>query len=436
MFLRFSKIGGAQATTGTPKAVTVPPVLSVVNAAGHYGATWVNFMWGGASWRLPFTNSVTMPVIPAGTVSYRFEAGPAFDPVGDITVEAALPTVSTWYTYVNSETLPILRQPNLPVTWKAAIGSSPEFTGALDASWVGIKVTMNALNAVVLSGYTNSVRAANNDSLIRTQQKVSVGTLWFKAKIVVSGGSGTLYLEKSTSTSPTANYTVAPRVTFLVPYSDNWTQYRVDLNADTASYCYRLRHPSGPTFGNDGIYVEDIVISPAAADVVITKDMVEHNPEYPSRDDPITFKIAVTNVYAGVPASNISPKLVWRLNKGLDVGVWTNTPMPSIGGNQYQVTLPALDPGEFQYYYRADFTGYAYTGPLYVTLSSPADNEADFSEVLQPTGKIAHERRTPAVFPDFPNSQFFDCSVLPPVNAFSGQPTTNAFDYLSFTITE
>ena len=240
-------------------------------------------------------------------------------------------------------------------------------------------------------------------------------------------------MERSTNISLSSIHD--PLATLQVPATTQWVQYRVDLNTDTASHYYRIRHPSGTEYGTSRIVVKDIVFSPAVADVAITKEMVEHDPGYPSRTDPVTFTVSVTNVFAGAPASNISPKLVWRLNKGLVPGAWNTTYMPPIGGDQYQVTLPPLDPGDFQYYYRADFTGYAYTGPLYLTPNTTVDNLADFSNLLDANNQLV-EGRSPAVLPDFPDSQFFDLSVNPPVNEFSGQATTNAFSYYSFEITE
>jgi len=63
------------------------------------------------------------------------------------------------------------------------------------------------------------------------------------------------------------------------------------------------------------------------------------------------------------------------------------------------------------------------------------DNLADFANWVDADNRIA-ESRSPAVLPDFPGSQFFDLSVNPPVNEFSGQATTNAFSYYSLEITE
>ena len=182
--------------------------------------------------------------------------------------------------------------------------------------------------------------------------------------------------------------------------------------------------------------VKDIVFTPAVADVGISKAMVEHDPGYPSRTDPVTFTIGVTNAFAGAPAANIAPKLVWRLNKGLVPSAWNTTSMAPIGGNEYRVTLPPLDPGEFQYYYRVDFTGYAYTGPLYLTPNTTVDNLADFSTWLSGSNLVA-ETRSPAYYPDFPNSQLYSLAVDPPVcinDASELDEETNPFNYLGFTV--
>ncbi len=422
-----AKINGAAAGTGTAIAdLKTPPTISVTSSGD--AAVWVTFTHKGATWRLPMTNggaeySVVMPVMPAGTVSYRIESGTAFDPYSSTNVFEFLPATGT-YSYINSETLTNLRQPALTV-WKSVVGSNLDFSGLLDANWRGVALGIALDNTVILKGNTNFV-AHNFDPQVKTRQTMTVGSIWFKAKLNGSGGPGTLYVEKSAGSYTYSEHEILDNGVIEVPYTSNWIQYRIDIDSDTPAY-YRIRHPSG--IDSDNIIIKDIVISAPAADVVISKEELEYSPGYPSRHDPVTFKVSVTNVLAGAPASNISPKLVWRLNEG----AWTQTPMPPIGGNQYEVTLPKMDPGDFEYYYRADFTGYAYTGPFYVTSGNPADNESDFSIWLDSSDNIA-ETKGPAYYPDFTNSQLYNLGVEPPLAINDGSELEDPFSYLSFNI--
>ena len=427
---------------GTPCNVTNPPVLSVT--ASGYAAVWVNFRYKGATWRLPMTNGVApycldMPVIPAGDVEYRIEAGEAFDPYSSTNTVEALPGASTYYKYVNTATLSEQRLPNL-ATWystKFQPGGYTDddhlITQSINDYWRVNALSMNYDGTVNFRGFTD-VQAANLDASIRTRVVETVGSIWLKARYVGDEGAGTMLIERSTSSTFASNVELLD--TLLVPTTTQWVQYRIDLNQDTASHYYRIRHPSGSVYGASRIELKDIVFTPAVADVGISKAMVEHDPGYPSRTDPVRFTIGVTNAFAGAPAANIAPKLIWRLNKGLVPSAWNTTSMAPIGGNEYQVTLPPLDPGEFQYYYRVDFTGYAYTGPIYPTVNTTVDNIADFSTWLSGSNLVA-ETRSPAYYPDFPNSQLYSLAVDPPVcinDASELDEETNPFNYLGFTV--
>jgi len=422
--LSSAKINTAPAGTGTAiPDLKTPPTLAVT-ATGHT-AVWVTFTYKGATWRLPMTGtggdnySVLMPVMGAGTVSYEIYGGTAFDPYSDSTSEAVLPASGT-YTYVNSETLSVQRQPDLAV-WRSVTGDNI-YSGNLDDGWRATSIGVNFDKTVNLAGGLAPQAEPSNPSL-RTRSALTVGSIWIKAQFLGSEGEGTLFIEKSTSANPNLPHTLVEQLD--VPYTSNWIEFRVDLNDDTPAY-YRIRHPSG--FDSNTIIIQDIVVTAPTPDVVLFKDEVDYSPGYPSRTDPVTFTVSATNVYAGTPAENISPKLVWRLN----ASAWTTTPMAPVGGDQYQVTLPAMDPGEFEYYYRADFTGYSYTGPFYPTGGNPADNIGDFSLWLN-NNKI-EEAKGPTYYPDFVNSHLYNLAVMPPVGIYNGAALQDPFDYLSFKI--
>ncbi|MGI5867835.1 MAG: hypothetical protein ACOX9C_00115 [Kiritimatiellia bacterium] len=436
--------GFVAAGQGTACTVDSPPVISV--GASGYDAVWVNFRYQGATWRLPMTNGVTsyclnMPVIPAGTIEYRIEAGTAFDPYSSTNTVDSLP-VSGYYSYENTATLSNARKPNL-VTWYdnkfypgGYLNNEETYSGLIDNDWRAIELSMNP-HYLILSGYEESQGQSYVDPALRSQASLLVGSIWFKARYKGNEGSGTLVIERSALPSFRSSH--AEVETIQVPATTGWVQYRIDLN-DVSGFYYRVRHPSGAEYGDANIDIKDIVFSPPVPDVVITKSMMEHVPGYPSRSDPVTFTISVTNVFAAVPALNISPKLVWRLNKGLTPGVWNTTPMSPIGGDQYQVTLPPLDPGDFQYYYRADFTGYAYTGRIYGPDTGSTQDEIvnldEFSKWIDNNDNIA-ETRFPAYYPDFTDSQLYDLGVDPPVCNNDGSVLDKVFEpfsHLGFTV--
>lgn len=436
--------GFVNAGSGTSCNVENPPVISIT--ASEHDAVWVNFRYRGATWRLPMTNGVApyclnMPVIPSGTVEYRIEAGSAFDPFSSTNAVEFLPSSSTYYTYVNSNLpLPEQRKPYLAGWYSSYFqpgGHTDDAyatTGYINNDWRAVALSMNYDATVNMLGKSDS-QGAHLDAAIRTRTLQTVGSIWFKARYTGGvGASGVLVIDRSTNVNPLFAHDVI--ATVQVPTTPKWVLYRIDVNDDTASHYYRIRHPSGTEYGTSRIEIKDIVFTPAVADVTVTKAMVEHDPGYPSRTDPVTFTITAQSTYAGAPASNISPKLIWRLNKGLASGAWNTAYMASIGDDQYQVTLPPLDPGDFQYYYRVDFTGYAHTTDLYLTPNTTIINLNDFSKWKDANDRVA-ESRSPAYYPDFPNSHLYNLAVDPPVCLNDGSEWDEAlqpFDYLGFSI--
>lgn len=426
--------GSASAVGAVPdiNAATLPTIAATSTGNSF---VWINFKSGTSSWKKQMTldgsaYKIVMPLMPVGKVSYRVEAG---ETLFGAPVEA-LPDLSTYYTYNVVDPLPELRRPNLPGWYTSAsptVGSylpPNSYTGNINTSWRGVSITMNSADySVNLKAITGSPLQHYLDPALRTSVATNVGSIWFKARFTGGEGLGTLLVEKSTAANHrTAHQTIE---TIQVPYSPNWTLFRIDINSDEAAY-YRIRHPSGVEDSEeDNIQIKDIVITPVAADVIMDKEPVEFTPGYPSRFDPVTFTISVTNKYELVPASDISPKLVWRLNRG----PWNTSAMTNTTGSNYSVTLPPMVPGRFEYYYRTDFTGYGYKAPIFSTPGATVANLDDYALWLDANGNI-NESLNPEYLPYFEHSQLYNLSVDPPQNMNDGSQLGSPFDYYEFTI--
>lgn len=430
--------GFVAAGNGTLCNVDTPPVLSV--GGTEQPAVWVNFRYNGATWRLPLTNGVTdaciqMPVIPSGVVEYRFEAGAAFEPHNSTNAVEFLPTAGSYYSYNTKATLSEALEPSFQ-TWytrcvsQSAAGDQGK-TLTLDDNWRIMTARMNSNRILILDGSETTTGAGN---FLATRNKMKVGTIWLWA-YNAGDSDATLVIDRAGIPGFSGSTLTTVRE-LTIPGSSGWMLIRVDVNDETGNNYYRIRRPKGPGHGSSAIYLQKLVVSPIAADVRIHKEMVEHDPGYPSRNDPITFKIQVQNVYTTSPAENISPKLMWRLNIGLTKGAWNTSPMDPIGDDFYQVQLPPQGAGEFEYYYRVDFTGYAYTCDVQPSGTSSLENLRTYSQWLDSNNQI-REMKYPAYYPDFENSHLYDISQNPPRNINTNVPLdieSNYFDYLRFTV--
>ncbi len=234
----------------------------------------------------------------------------------------------------------------------------------------------------------------------------------------------TILVETSTS----ANYRNANLhdivETIEVPAnSSEWIQCRVPLNFSNSQYV-RIRYLTNFRYisnasdnnsfsRNHHVEISDIVITPLSPDVVVTKDDLDYSPGYPSIDDPVSFRVHVTNKWDSAPATHFTPKLVWRQ----DGGAWTETPMTNVlgwaetGDGTYACTLANLPAGRLEYFHRVDFAGYsaawshesALESNGGLAVSTGTSNIADFGKWLwaDPATNLVSESRCPAYGPDF-----------------------------------
>lgn len=107
------------------------------------------------------------------------------------------------------------------------------------------------------------------------------------------------------------------------------------------------------------------------------------------------------------------PKLIWRLNRG----VWNETDMANTTGDEYSATLPPMEAGKFEYFYRVDFAGYAYTGPIHYPPwnqnNTPVRNLDDFSKWIDADDHISMAN-SPEHLPYFDNSHLYKLKEEPP----------------------
>ena len=441
-------------STEHPKDVRTPPLITATFDAA-YNAHWLRFEYKGETWRMPLemnglNGSVQMPVIPVGLVQYWIEEGDFFDAISQTNALNSVPvTGAAGYAYKVTEEMPdIIKRPDFSI-WP--IQETERNGNIITGAWRGHQYRF-MFKTLLLIGDSNGNLGDTVQSHVRTLDKITAGTLYFKAKYENAGGNdvGRLIVEWSDITNYSIANTHTEVKTVVVPQSKGeWTQYKIELDPEiwsTARYL-RIRHLAGTENGTLSISIRDIVITDIPADVKTRKSGADYDPGYPSRYEPTTFRVTTENVSSISPASNISPKLIWRLNNG----VWKTEPMRAATGvvqgepGLYEVTLPVLPTGKFEYYYKTDFTGYAYSGNFDVLFDGEkVKNIDDFSIWLDkspPQYSIYNpgrwtERRSPSYYPEIPNMQLYNYSVWPPKAIWDGTDTEigAAFSYLGFDI--
>ncbi len=323
-------------------------------------------------------------------------------------------------------------------------------TGNLDTDWYGQGVTHEVSERpqmVTLRGTTTEATPTPTGTtaggFVRTRAVLSdgVGSVWFKAKMAETNVTdGTLVLEKITYTlndmgRPVYSYEELATIS-VPPATENYEWYQFHLivqdspESDPDKGYFRIRNKTLANSDSDrakkAIDLCDIILTPPIPDVKIYKDEADYSPGYPSILDPIEFHISVSNLYASAPASNFTPRLVWRQKSGIDWDDWTPTPMTNLlgrtetGDGTYACVLTDADitDGAFEYYYEVGFTGYTPTFPYLVNPGHPKYNNIandrfrwNESPYLVHTNEIAlltmdldgklNEGRSPACYPDF-----------------------------------
>ena len=348
--------------------VLSPPTVTVAAT----GATWVRAeLWGdytpngdhgavhcylskgsGNNW------TGTLPVDRAGAMSVRFTAG------DDATGETATSKTYKYTTTENTTSADALGPVRRPV-WSVgnpfytAWNGTTERSGTV-AGWTGGRVRMPSGRRYV-SLYGTTFSAVTYHSQIGTENSLPVGSVWFKAQGYSTNAPMTLVVERVNGTARETIQTI--EIPARASLSDpTWTQHHIVLQTG-AEGRINFRNATRSTNAdreNVQIRLTDIVVTPPKPDVKIHRLESDYEPGFPSVQDPVTFRCAVSNEYPAAAAGCLTPKLVWRQNGGdWNVSAMTNVAGRAVQGDGvYAITLTEHVPGSFEYFFRADFTGY------------------------------------------------------------------------------
>ena len=323
---------------------------------GDHGAVHVYLSKSGNNW------TGTLPVDRAGAMSVRFTAG------DDATGETATSRVYSYKTTENTTSADALgpaRRPDFGRgnAWYQAWAGTTERSGTV-AEWTGTRVRMpSEWRYVNLYGTTST--SPGFQSQIGTADALSVGSVWFKVQGYSTNSPMTFVVEEIVGSTRNAIQTI--EIPARESYSDlTWSQYQIVLNRNLEGRL-NFRNATRTTSANRSdvmILLTDIVVTPPQPDVAIYRYESDFEPGFPSVQDPVTFRCAVSNVFDVATAAYITPKLVWRQNGG----DWNVTAMTNVAGRasnglqgEYAVSLTDHVPGSFEYFFRADFAGYTPT---------------------------------------------------------------------------
>ena len=269
-----------------------------------------------------------------------------------------------------------------------------------------------------------------------------VGSIWFKARMANTNAlGGVLSIERISYTlvnnKPKFNDPATEIAVVNVPpalSNDQWYQFHLILqDASAPNLSFRIRNKTMATNETDrtvqAVDVCDIVLTPVIPDVKIFKSDVDYAPGFPSIEDPVTFRVAVSNLYEGAPAEFITPRLVWR--QGED-DAWHDAVMTNVDATasqqpgEYACVLfhddgisrdYRFDDGPFEYFYEVSFAGYTPRFPALKYPRNPLANDIrnfeygnraypflihtnDWAMLTDATGTNS-ECRSPAYYPDF-----------------------------------
>ena len=322
---------------------------------GGHGAVHVYLSKSGNNW------TGTLPVDRAGTMSVRFTAG------NDATGETTTSRVYSYKTTENTTSADALGPARRPV-WSVenpfytAWNGTTERSGTV-AGWTGTFVRMPSGRRFI-SLYGSAFDEPEFQSQIGTENSLSVGSIWFKTQGYSTNAPMTLVVERVNGTTRETIQTIEiPARSSLNDVT--WTQHHIVLESGGAGRINfrNATRSSSADRADVQIRITDIVITPPQPDVKIYRLESDYEPGFPSVQDPVTFRCAVSNEYPAAAAGCLTPKLVWRQNGGdWNVSAMTNVAGRTVQGDGvYAVTLTDHVPGSFEYFFRADFAGYTPT---------------------------------------------------------------------------
>ena len=311
-----------------------------------------------------YTFQVDMPALTAGVTAYRFVAVYDGENATQTEYPEAVNGVTQWYAYRTKDELDPTREPDF---------SKIDHDGGVMLSFKNIDgwrvnkayLSRSELNAI---GFTPASGDANTNTYLRTTSAYDgIGRIYFRAFCVSPFGNHDLLVQTGSSQNgpwETLNivsivYGTGTGLNAYSQYCIEVNDYCRDENGNPAPKFIRIVRDTDGADESDYIFLRDLVVTPPAANMFAEIPSIIH-PGYPSKSDPVTFSATVANVYDAYPAVNPSVTMHHRRVSGSVAGAWESTKLASSDGTDFSTTLPAMNPGRFEYYLEVDFSGASY----------------------------------------------------------------------------
>ncbi|NLF85584.1 MAG: hypothetical protein GX571_05710, partial [Lentisphaerae bacterium] len=310
------------------------------------------------------TYTKPIPPLAAGNVEYRvscrFNGGEVEE------------TDVAYYTVGDLPTIGSGRYMPFDTDWDQLVESN--YTFSVDSgAWTGSGIIKATQGIRIPAGGTSPVyliRSIEGSYIQSPKLQGGVGTIYYTSQLSVKNQSGRVLIQVSTNDAPgssdwtTVKFLVYPRVS-----SDNYPQAEpVLLNrADVKFVRFYLDQASPYDItslkSNGAISFDNIVISYPPADVRIEDRL--RNPGYPSRDQEVKLRCAVSDTNPDAPAVNHRVTVYYQWMQQASArpqdGAWHSTNMYPVGNGVFEGEIPRYEPGYVYYYYKCDFDGFYYS---------------------------------------------------------------------------
>lgn len=294
------------------------------------------------------TFTASMPALAAGRIGYRFVAT-----YQGIDATQTADPASGYYLYTVDTDLDDQRTPDF-----STLDHSYSRTNSLTiaANW---RFATYYTHRLLYPDAVGFVPAANTTIIASRRAFNGIGRIYFKAmKFDEEFSHHFLRIELSDDDGNTWNAIKTVEIPYYLAGSGTFTQFCIEVN-DYGENRVRFVRESTAESASCFIYLKDVVVTPPPANIEVSLSSIVH-PGYPSKDDDITFRVDVANVYDSYPAVDVKPTLHWRRMFGSVAQEWNETPMSSVSDDSFECTLPAMAPGRLQYYVATEFSGASY----------------------------------------------------------------------------
>lgn len=373
--------------SGEPTAVSVDAsssasidgVYVVFRITGSYIATQSSYITNALALVSGTTYAGEIPPLAEGVVDYYVYAEDSDGASAE--TEASYYLIGEWpddtrYTEFNTTNGSTNRWVRDSATALGGNGSTNWYSSFPNGDpWTASGVNISTLGVLAVPGsarpvlsmfnYTRSTKVNITSPLLTG----GLGTIYYTSKMADSGAIGEVVIQITTNNAPLAelmdsdwttirviNYAGQGQALRAVPVMVNRYDVKRVRFLRTRDNEYSVDRAVGR------ICFDNIVLSKPPTDVVLLERL--RNPGYPSHDQDIRMRCAVSNVVAGTPAVNVRMYVVYQR---LDTATarptswgWSTVEMAHQGDGVYEGVIPAQAVGYVNYYYRCEFDGYAY----------------------------------------------------------------------------